>query len=367
MPRRNRYKQRKDGRYGAKVYLGHDEHGKLKSIQLYANSSLELEKMVDKMRNDYKQGLVVNTSKITLEEYAKKWFETYKSVKAINTKAMYKNIIEKHIIYDLGHKALEDISKSDIQKMINDRAEHRRTCEQIKITMKQILDSAVEDEIIKKNVCTGITLPKAKGTKKRALTDIEKKALSKANFTLKEKALIYVVYGCGLRRGETLALTRNDINLKERYISVNKTVVFDGNNPVLSQPKTAAGIRKVDMPNFLISFFKDYFKQHHDLYIITMKNGNLVTKSSYDNMWSNIVKKINLAAGGNESCNVIHGLTYYTFRHNYCTTLYYSGISLKKAAQLMGHADIKMIMEVYAHLDEEQEQAREKINKLLVI
>lgn len=42
--------------------------------------------------------------------------------------------------------------------------------------------------------------------------------------------------------------------------------------------------------------------------------------------------------------------------------LYYSGISIKKAAALMGHTDTKMIMQVYAHLDDEKEQTSEKIN-----
>lgn len=58
----------------------------------------------------------------------------------------------------------------------------------------------------------------------------------------------------------------------------------------------------------------------------------------------------------------ITGLTAHIFRHNYCTMLYYSGVSQKKAVELMGHSDIKMIMEVYAHLDEQKEAVREKLD-----
>ena len=47
--------------------------------------------------------------------------------------------------------------------------------------------------------------------------------------------------------------------------------------------------------------------------------------------------------------------------------LYYSGISLKKAAQLMGHSNTKMIMEVYSHLDDEKENAAEKINASIAL
>ena len=63
----------------------------------------------------------------------------------------------------------------------------------------------------------------------------------------------------------------------------------------------------------------------------------------------------------------ITGLTAHIFRHNYCTMLYYSGISQKKAVELMGHSDIKMIMEVYAHLDEKKEAVQEKLSREIVL
>lgn len=63
----------------------------------------------------------------------------------------------------------------------------------------------------------------------------------------------------------------------------------------------------------------------------------------------------------------ITDLTAHIFRHNYATILYYSGISIKKAAALMGHTDTKMIMQVYAHLDDEKEQTSEKINVCIKI
>ncbi len=63
----------------------------------------------------------------------------------------------------------------------------------------------------------------------------------------------------------------------------------------------------------------------------------------------------------------IQDLTAHIFRHNYCTMLYYSGISQKKAVELMGHSDIKMIMEVYAHLDDQKEAVQDKLNKAIAL
>ena len=55
-------------------------------------------------------------------------------------------------------------------------------------------------------------------------------------------------------------------------------------------------------------------------------------------------------------------LTAHMFRHNYETLLHYSDISPKKAAQLLGDSSIEMVIRIYAHLDEQKENAIEKIN-----
>ena len=52
------------------------------------------------------------------------------------------------------------------------------------------------------------------------------------------------------------------------------------------------------------------------------------------------------------------------FRHDFCTKLYYSGISRKKAVEIMGHARYQMIEKVYAALDEKQEKSSEKIDAM---
>lgn len=52
------------------------------------------------------------------------------------------------------------------------------------------------------------------------------------------------------------------------------------------------------------------------------------------------------------------------FRHDFCTKLYYSGISRKKAVEIMGHASHQMIEKVYAALDEKQEKSSEKIDAM---
>ena len=61
-----------------------------------------------------------------------------------------------------------------------------------------------------------------------------------------------------------------------------------------------------------------------------------------------------------------HIIRCHDFRHTYCTMLYEAGIDLKTAQRWMGHADEKMILRIYAHLTERQEQkAVEKLKEFM--
>ena len=57
--------------------------------------------------------------------------------------------------------------------------------------------------------------------------------------------------------------------------------------------------------------------------------------------------------------------SYYQLRHSYCTMLYYAGIKIKKAQELMGHSSADMVYDIYTHLDEERENANEQINNYI--
>ena len=80
-----------------------------------------------------------------------------------------------------------------------------------------------------------------------------------------------------------------------------------------------------------------------------------VTKTVYNRFWRHIIEKLDSPT-----------LTAHIFRHNYATMLYYSGVTLKQAAALLGHSSTKMILDIYAHLDDEREDLRGKIDSIIV-
>lgn len=399
------YKPRKDGRYYTLVGTGrYLEDGRPERIPLYASSSAELEEKVAELKYRLKTGQYAKPSEITMSEYADKFFNTFKSMKGVNTQAMYKLAI-KHIKTAIGHIKVKDLTYSDCQNMITARYDHYETCNKIRMTMKQIQRMAIRDKIINTEFWDKdlINMPEQPPSQTRALYDLEKEALQKAVFEPMDQAFIYLLYGCGLRRGEALGLTAAAFDLKNHSLTVRKAIVFDNNNPVLKDaPKTKNGFRELHIPKsvydpirfWVMRRMADYAREHgkslraltakemDQIMIFTMRNGGLVSKSSYGKLWARILLQMNLAIMDDEEKESflklkraerkdydfqINDLSSKVFRHNYATILYYSGITLLKAVDLMGHKDTTMLQKVYAHLDEQKENADERLDEQVAL
>lgn len=367
-----KYKKRKDGRYATTVMIGYKPDGKPNNVFLSAKSEKELKTKIIETKMKIKSGEAIKESDTLLRDYTINWMQTYKSAAGVNTKAMYNNTINHYIIPELGYFPLNKIRRSDIQKLINDNQDHPRTCEIIKMTMVQILNSAVDDKLLQENIAKKVVLPKHHKSERRPLTDIEKEAIKKADLNYQERAFITFLFYFGLRRGEALALTKADINIRKKILTVNKTVIFDVNTPIIKMgAKSDAGNREIPIPERAQGFLTDFLKTVDTFYIFAGKNHDTLSKTQYVRMWNSIIKKMNDCITTDKEKEIgtqpITGLTAHIFRHNYCTMLYYSGISQKKAVELMGHSDIKMIMEVYAHLDEKKESVQEKIDQAIAL
>lgn len=371
-----KYTKNSRGEFEARIWDGtyNADGSKHRKRLVSKKSSADLEKQVNQLKNDIANGQFVSKSDITFLEYARQWLHAKKGVREMNTRKMYENVIETHLSFLEGIR-LSDIRNSHFQEAINNAQDKPRTCQQIYITFKQILKNAVSDNYIGAGmfdmIISDINLPAYVSREKRPLTQIEKDAIPKANFTDREKAFVYIIYSCGLRRGEALALSKFDFKTEngKYFVSITKVLVFPKNSSEIKpMPKTSNGIRTVPIPDTTAAFLKDYIAGLKGTYLFTCRDGSNMTLSAYTKMWKSIVKKINYAAGGTDAFPQVFDLTAHIFRHNYCTNLCYKvpEISIKKIAQLMGDTE-KMVLEVYNHIMDEKEDAASVVNDILAI
>ncbi len=367
-----KYERNTRGVFTTRVWDGtYDTNGNKRRVNVTSNkSSKDLENKVNALKQSVENGNYVKNTDILFIEYAHEWLKIKKSVREKNTRIMYQNIIDVHLSF-LADIKLTDIRNSHFQKAINNALEKPRTCQQIYITFKQILSMAVTDGLIGSimydNIIRDINLPKYVKSAKRALNEQEKVAIGKADFTEQEKAFIYIIYYCGLRRGEALALTKFDFNFDTCMVAINKALIFIKNDPEIKNiPKSSNGIRTIPVPQDAHTFLASYISDLKGAQLFTCANGSMITKSAYSKMWDSIINKMNIAVGGRKSFPIITDLTAHIFRHNYCTNLCYQipNISIKKIAELLGDTE-KMVIEVYNHIINEKEDAASVVETAL--
>ena len=108
------------------------------------------------------------------KEYSIEWLDIFKSMKSYNTQRLYRNIIENHLIPEIGEMEMNNISISNLQQIINKRISNPATCKHILLTLKQIFKIAKEEGVVDKNLYTFIQAPYYESNEKRALTKEEK-------------------------------------------------------------------------------------------------------------------------------------------------------------------------------------------------
>lgn len=375
-----KYKQGKDGLYRTKAWDGtFNPDGTKHRINLYSSkSSRDLENKVNALKEEIRTGQSRLPNEYLFQDYARHWLQTKKSVREKNTQTMYDNIVEVHFSF-LADVKLSDIRHSHFEQAIANAVDKPRTCQLIYITFRQIMRMAVSDHFITKDdfeqICDDIALPKYKRQEKRPLSDVEKSALkdcfSSGVFTNRERAFLTLIYYCGLRKGEALALTRFDFHFDNSgdTISINRVLIFDKNDPEIKDyPKTDNGVRIIPLPHTAGIFMREYISTLDGTNLFYCRTCSHITKSSYDKMWTSIIRKMNTAAGGTKAFPLVDDLTAHIFRHNYCTQLCYKvpEISIKKIAQLMGDT-IAVVLNVYNHIVEEKENVADAVSDALAM
>ena len=144
-----------------------------------------------------------------------------------------------------------------------------------------------------------------------------------------------VLYWCGLREGELLALTFNDINFDDNTISVTKTYQIIKGEEIIGPPKTANGKRTVMMPDRLAAEMKDYFA-------MCFEKGNARVFQTGKSQLHRAITRGAEKAG-------VKRIRIHDLRHSHISLLISLGFSPVDIAKRVGHESITITLR-YAHM-----------------
>lgn len=367
-----KFTQRKDGRWCTNVWDGTYVNGKKHRVTLYSNkSSRDLEAKVNEFLSNVKENKNIIKSNISVYEYALKWLDMKKVALEAKTIINYKTHLNKIKYFE--NIKFSELNRIMIQDFANSMSEFPYTASQALTILKSICLSAKRDRLLSADVLDdlffGIALPKPVKTQRRPLYPEEIDCLLSADLNESDRVLILLLYGCGLRCEEVLALKASDIT--EKGVVINKALSLSETPTRLKPPKSKNGYRTVPIPDGIRDEVEMYAAEKDLLF--PNKKGQYISRDIYRTRWKNIIKKVMEVSRYkyDDLPDDFGNFTTHYLRHNYCTSLCYESalnhtISTKKIAEMLGDTE-DMVIKVYSHIISDLENQQDAVNNCFKI
>lgn len=154
---------------------------------------------------------------------------------------------------------------------------------------------------------------------------------------LQHRLFFEILYWCGLRKGETAALTPQDVNDKG-VIHVTKTAVNCNGKFTVGDPKTKAGIRDVLMPAEIYRHWQEFIKSRYNI-----QPDDLVFPSCQDSVINGYMERHIKMAG-------LPKIRVHDLRHSHASLLIHRGVPITVISKRLGHESPDITLKVYAHM-----------------
>lgn len=432
--------EKRGSSYRITVSNGYDVTGKqIREKTTFTPDSNLTEKQQKKALDDFvyefekkvKNGKYLSGEKTTFKEFTERWLKDYApSNLEKTTQNTYEHNLNTKIIPALGHLKLSKIQPLHLQSFYNNLQESGvrmdkkeggyspATIKKCHIIISSILRTAVEWQVIESSPCDRVSPPK----QNKEMDDIKYFTLEQAETFLKAldmeyttkykahdriddtgvkyhvseytetrriplqfKVMYYIALFAGLRKGELIALTWNDIDFKTNTINISKSTATVKGQQITKSPKNKSSVREIVIPEFITDMLKKYkieqmklkvnlgdqwqgcegknWQENNSIFI--QWNGKQMNISTPYQTFKDIIHKYNDTVEDNslKLPNIpLHGL-----RHTSATLLISDNIDVRTVSARLGHAQASTTMNIYAHsLKKSDEKAASSLNNLLI-
>ena len=366
---------RADGRWEGRHVVGYDENGNAKTKNVLAKTRTECIGKLKKLREEYDEVAPFQIKPgMRFGDWINYWYENHaKPTLRPTTQESYRRWIEVHIIPAIGRIPLNKLTQADCQKFLNalksDGRKSHRDCKGTELAEKSVrncyhvlkmsLDRAVTDGFIKKNPAIGCKLPplKAKEMKILSKEEIQRFLVQAKEEGLYELFLLELT--TGLRRGEILALTWDDLNVKTGELRINKQFTPAGGKAVVSEPKTKAAFRTIVLPPVMVNLLMEYKKAvfSHLMFPSRIKPEQPVDPGYVRKRLQQILER----AG----CKRVR---FHDLRHTFATMSLEHGMDVKTLSTIIGHVSSQTTLNIYTHITGElQKWMQQKERNLRIL
>ncbi|MCI8689205.1 MAG: tyrosine-type recombinase/integrase [Oscillibacter sp.] len=363
------YFDEKTGYYRKRVKL---PNGKWKDVR--GKTKEEVRRKLYDLETSIRQGLVLDDD-TTVAELAAEWYSNRKAGLSFSRQGDYRTAINLRICPVIGGMKVKDVKPEHCQRVMAQAAELSFSAQQKTVsTMKQIFACAVDNGLILRSPAEKIKAGGKKPEEKTALTREQCAQLEAA--VQGTRAYIFVMLGlyAGLRREEICGLQWKDIDLEAvpPRLTVRNAVRFADSKAVFPSPlKSKAAHRTIPLPPNLVHALQEAAKEHKSPFVVPSADGQHITYQGMRNLVRIIDRRAPMTEGKQKSRaakeqalgrpiaprktqkniqKIDFRPTPHLLRHTYITRLIETGVDIKRVQYLAGHDDIRMTLNVYAHV-----------------
>ncbi len=258
------------------------------------------------------------------------------------TKESYKNDLKvyQEFLNKNNIKKISGIKSKHIKDFLKERSSEETTTIAHNLTViKNFHKYLLKEKLLQKDVSEFIERPRLKKTLPKSLSieDVDKLLDIKLNtpFDYRNKAMLELMYGCGLRVSELINLEINDIDIINCQIRI-----------------LGKGSKERDIPlgEYSIDYLKKYLNVRNSLLknkpcnkLFVNNHGNGMTRQGFFKNLKKLLKEKNLNPN----------ISPHTLRHSFATHLLNRGADLRSIQEMLGHSDISTT-KIYTKVSDEK-------------
>ncbi|HEY5786253.1 MAG TPA: site-specific integrase [Microlunatus sp.] len=277
-----------------------------------------------------------------LGQYAARWIAERPGLSERSVE-LYEGLLRLHIAPRLGETGLRKITPALVRtwrQELLDGGTGPSTVSKAYRLLRAVLNTATDDELIRRNPCrvkgAGVEHPE----ERPVLSLAEVMLLADAIEPRYRLLVLLAVFG-SLRWGELMGLRKTDFDLSVGLVSIERSVSLIGARQVTKRPKTAAGVRTVALPLWLVPelerHFADYAELLPDGRVFVGLYGVTPARPNFSPIWARALKKAGLS-----------GIHVHDLRHTGNHFAAISGASTRELMGRMGHVSVNAAL-VYQH------------------
>ena len=380
MPHKKRKGERPDGLIQVSLQVGFRADGKPDRKYFYGHSRAEAERKRDEFKQRMAAGSAFSAD-ITVAEWVHVFKKTYR--KSVNEAYLVSDDVPyNRLVSAIGNMRMLDVRESDLQNALNAVSGMSfSTVEKYVQCIRRVFLRAKKNKVISDNPAGDLIVPPFERGTHRILERWEIELILKNwdNPNTHAGLWILLMLLAGLRRGEMMALDWSAVDLKKRALTISRVAVVHGNKTVIEdRAKTPAGLRTIPIAQALFDALSSVPEESRTGFVCLSAHGKQLTESAVSRGLEHFCEVMTRIANGENPNNrvrvpaavaearaaaraaddyIVVSFTFHDLRHTFATALYDAGVPVKAAQYFLGHADIRVTLDLYTHLSKERDIA----------